>query len=422
MIHWPKITVADLIETGEADLQTGPFGTQLKASDYVETGVPVINVRNIGYGDIRPDNLEYIEEKTVERLKVHILKKDDIVFGRKGAVDRYALVGEKTEGWVQGSDCLRLRIESKRVWNKYVSYYFATAGHKNWMEAMCSFGATMSSLNQDIVRRITIPLPEPSTQRKIAAILTAYDDLIETNQRRITLLERMAEAIYREWFVRLRFPGHETATFEKGVPVGWETSTLNKVTDITMGQSPKSEFYNEIGDGLPFHQGVGTYGSRFPKKAIYCNSDGRKAHRGDILFSVRAPVGRLNIADCEMIIGRGLAAISHKHKLNSYLYYCLKALFANEDIIGNGSIFNSVGKDELAGFGLLRPPQELAMKYDQIASNIDEQIALLTRASENILCSKGSLLSRLISGKLSVEDLDIQYPLSLLAETEAGLP
>ena len=191
-------------------------------------------------------------------------------------------------------------------------------------------------------------------QKKIAAILSAYDDLIENNKRRIVLLEKMAEEIYREWFVRMRFPGHEKAKFVKGVPEGWDVATLDDLVNFTMGQSPKSEFYNETGEGLPFNQGVGTYGERFPKRMTYCSSDGRKAKKGDILFSVRAPVGRLNIADCEMIIGRGLAAISHKQNLNSYLFYLLTVAFANEDIIGNGSIFNSVGKDELAKFKTLQ--------------------------------------------------------------------
>ena len=194
-------------------------------------------------------------------------------------------------------------------------------------------------------------MPPLDAQKKIAAILSAYDELIENNQRRIALLEKMAEEIYREWFVRfvrLRFPGHGNVRKIKGVPEGWRASCLGNIAKFTMGQSPSSVFYNEVGDGLPFHQGVGTYGDRFPRTITYCSEDGRRAQKGDILFSVRAPVGRLNIADQEMIIGRGLAAVRHKKVHNSYLYYLLKTAFANEDIIGNGSIFNSVVKDELA--------------------------------------------------------------------------
>jgi len=104
----------------------------------------------------------------------------------------------------------------------------------------------------------------------------------------------MAEEIYREWFVCFRFPGYQTTEFEKGIPKGWEQGTLGEITNMLMGQSPKSEFYNDIGDGLPFHQGVGSYGVRFPKNETFCSVEGRTAKTGDILFSVRAPVGRLN--------------------------------------------------------------------------------------------------------------------------------
>ena len=232
MVKFETIKIDELVISGEVSLQTGPFGTQLKASDYVEFGTPVINVRNVGFGDIRQKDLEYLDEKMVEKLTIHQLKRGDIVFGRKGAVERHAFVGGVGVGWIQGSDCLRLRIKSHRIDNRFVSYYLRTKAHQDWMMALCSFGATMASLNQDIVKLITIPLPEIDEQRKIAAILSAYDDLIENNKRRIALLEKMAEEIYREWFVRFRFPGYQQAEFEKGIPKGWRGLMLSDLVYI----------------------------------------------------------------------------------------------------------------------------------------------------------------------------------------------
>jgi len=191
---------------------------------------------------------------------------------------------------------------------------------------------------------------------------------------------------------------------------------FGEIANFTMGQSPPSESYNESGDGLPFHQGVGTYGRRFPQNVTYCTTKGRKAQKGDILFSVRAPVGRLNIADCEMIIGRGLAAVRHKNGNNSYLFYLLKVIFAREDIIGNGSIFNSVGKDELAKFPILQPDDELVTQFQRIAFGIDQQIGFLSRSVENLRKTRDMLLPRLISGKLSVENVDIQFPPGMAEE------
>lgn len=407
------IKIAELVSNGEATLQTGPFGTQLKASDYVSKGIPVINVRNVGFGNIRDADLEFLDERMSEKLALHQLDIGDIVFGRKGAVERHAFISEKHRGWIQGSDCLRLRIKSQRIDNQFVSHYFRTQAHQDWMKAVCSFGATMASLNQDIVKLINIPLPSMETQQKVSAILSAYDNLIENNKRRIALLEKMAEEIYREWFVRFRFPGWQEAEFEKGFPKNWKQVSLGKIAHIDMGQSPKSEFYNSNGEGLPFHQGVGTFGNRYPNVEVYCSEPGKVAKKGDVLFSVRAPVGRINIAQESVCIGRGLAAIHHKLDHQSYLYYLLKITFSREDIIGNGAIFNAVGKKELAEFKVFSPEEAVVEGFEKQAKIIDEQIYTLLQQNKFLELSMNRLLSRLISGKLSVENLDIQFPPSM---------
>jgi type I restriction enzyme S subunit len=221
---------------------------------------------------------------------------------------------------------------------------------------------------------------------------------------------------YREWFVRFRFPGWREAEFEKGIPKGWRQTPLGEIANILMGQSPASEFYNINGDGLPFHQGVGTYGDRFPNNENFCSVSGRTANDGDILFSVRAPVGRLNIASEKMIIGRGLSSIRHKDDCQSYLFYLLKSVFSNEDIIGNGSIFNSVGKDELIGFKVFKPNQVLIKEFEKRVSVMDKQIAILLKSTQKLTGTKNSLLPRLIAGKLAVEDLAVQLPPSMRKE------
>ena len=328
-----------------------------------------------------------------------------IIIGRKGTLgtvhySRTTYWPHDTTLWIK---------DFKGNCPEFILYFLRTLGLENF-----DTGASNPTLNRNHLHKIKVRFPvSTQTQRKIAAILTAYDDLIETNKRRIVLLEKMAEEIYREWFVRMRFPGYRDTRFVKGIPEGWAQSTLGEISRFTMGQSPKSEFYNQEGDGLPFHQGVGTYGSRFPKTVTYCSVEGRKADQGDILFSVRAPVGRLNIADCDLIIGRGLAAIKHREGHNSYLYYILKTAFASEDIIGNGSIFNSVSKNELERFPIHKHPASLVDAFENTARPIDEKINALTRSNSILTASRDLLLPRLISGKLSVEDLDIQFPPSM---------
>ena len=245
-------------------------------------------------------------------------------------------------------------------------------------------------------------MPPVPTQHKIADILSAYDDLIENNQKQIVLLEEAAQRLYKEWFVDLRFPGHEKTPIVDGVPEGWTEKSLSDVATIVMGQSPKSEFYNQECNGLPFHQGVASYGKRFVTDNIYSTSYTRIVEAGSILFSVRAPVGRLNLTKHKIVIGRGLAAINHKRGMQSYLYYALKELFFADNLIGNGAIFASVSKEELYKQKLLVPSEKIESLFDQTASNIDDKIKVLDEQTVKLQETRDRLLPKLMSGEIEV--------------------
>lgn len=163
-----------------AVLKTGPFGTQFKASEYVESGIPVINVKNIGYGNLNYNGIEHITEETKERLSEHTLHKGDIVFGRKGSVDRHCLITEKEDGWFQGSDCLRVRITKDEVSPDFVSYYLLSSHVLKGINNS-AVGSTMASINMDIIGDIIVYLPDYNTQLQIANILKTLDEKIEIN-------------------------------------------------------------------------------------------------------------------------------------------------------------------------------------------------------------------------------------------------
>ena len=324
-----------------------------------------------------------------------------VTTGRSGSIGSVLYINESC--WPLNT-CLYVK-DFKGNQHRYVFYFLKMMRLENF-----NTGAGVPTLNQNHLHKLKIKVHLKSEQASIASILSAYDDLIEVNNKRIALLEQMAEQIYKEWFVRMRFPGFENTEFEKGVPKGWQIIPLSSIANILMGQSPKSEFYNEDGIGLPFHQGVGSYGMRFPAHDIFCSVSGRQAKKGDILFSVRAPVGRINVADKKLIIGRGLAAIRHKGNLQSYLFYLLNYYFQIEDVIGNGSIFNSVGKEELNNFKILQPNNDLDKKFDEILSPMDMQIQNLFQQNIILKQTRDLLLPRLISGKLRVKNINDNNP------------
>jgi type I restriction enzyme S subunit len=242
-------------------------------------------------------------------------------------------------------------------------------------------------------------------QQQVAHVLSAFDNLISTNQRRIALLEDTARRLYREWFVYLRFPGYESVPVQEGVPEGWTMLALGDAAEITMGQSPESKHYNTDGDGLPFHQGVSDFGHRFVAHETYTRQGTRIAEAGDILCSVRAPVGRLNLTRDKIAIGRGLSAMRSRANHQSLLFYQLDALFVVEDMIGGGAIFASVGKKELFGQQVLQPDRTIAAAFNQIAADLDAQIENLDLQNGELAKARDFLLPKLMSGQLDVSGI-----------------
>ena len=257
----------------------------------------------------------------------------------------------------------------------------------------------------------TIFCPTLPTQHKIAIVLSTYDDLIENNTHRIKILEDMAQTLYQEWFVHFRFPGHENVPMVESplgpIPEGWKVKQLGEMCDVLMGQSPKSEFYNETGEGLPFHQGVTDFGQRFPTDRVYCTVQKRIAEAGDILFSVRAPVGRINVANKKIVIGRGLSAIRSKSGDQAFVLQQLKDKFQEEDTIGSGTIYNAITKADLLGVQLLEPIGSIVAKFEEAAEPISLELANLTMKDTNLRQTRDHLLPKLISGEIDVSELDI---------------
>ena len=191
------------------------------------------------------------------------------------------------------------------------------------------------------------------------------------------------------------------------IPDGWEVKTVEECVHLTMGQSPPSEFYNEDGEGLPFHQGVSNFGLRFPTHRVYCTVDARLAEPRDVMLSVRAPVGRINVADRRLILGRGLAGLRHHQQRQTFLLYQLYHLFAEEDAVGEGTIYKAVTKKFLAQMQMLSPARSIVEAFDALVSPFDDLITAFETESRNLNEMRDSLLPKLLSGKVRVEANDV---------------
>lgn len=364
-------------------------------------GYPLIRTPNVGKGRLDLNGVHRVSESVYkQRIQRGAPRANDLIFAREAPAGNVALVQENQTVCL-GQRTVLIRPNVQKVNPQYLVYYLLSPKPQYELLGTAN-GATVAHVNLPAIRNLKIELPEKSVQDKIGTILVTYDDLIENNQKQIKLLEEAAQRLYKEWFVDLRFPGHENTKIVDGVPEGWNEKALSQVANVIMGQSPKSEFYNSEKKGLPFHQGVGSYGVRFVMDDIYSTSYTRIAEPNSILFSVRAPVGRLNITKNKVVIGRGLAAINQTDGCQSYLYYLLKNKFFKDNIVGNGSIFASVSKDELLNQKFLIPERNLMMQFEKIVSQMDKQIENLDSKNKKLIEARDRLLPKLMSGEVEV--------------------
>ena len=364
----------------------------------------MIRTTNFEKDDFVKD-LKYISKNAYVFLKKSRVEPGDILMNKIADPGSTYLMPNLNRPVSLAMNLFLLKTDTSKLDQTY-AYYWLKANESYVKSFAC--GAATATITKKAVRELELDLPPLPIQQRISAILFAYEELIKNCQRRIKILESMARALYREWFVHFRFPGHENhprvASPLGEIPQGWEVKKLKDVCRLTMGQSPKSEFYNEVGDGMPFHQGVTNFGDRFPTDRLFCTAEGRIAEAGDILFSVRAPVGRMNIADKKIILGRGLSAIRYDEGSQAFLWEQLRNRFTKDDMMGNGAIFASVTKDDLQGIELVCPPSSVVDAATKHFEPLHSQIAVVSQKIQNLRRTRDLLLPRLLSGQVSLDE------------------
>ena len=244
-----------------------------------------------------------------------------------------------------------------------------------------------------------------SQQQNIAEILTPLDDKIAVNSRICANLEAQAQALFKSWFVDFTpFKDQPFVDSELGpIPQGWKVGTLGDIANIIMGQSPAGSSYNERGNGVIFYQGRTEFGFRFPNVRLYTTMPKRYAEPMSILLSVRAPVGDINVAIEKCCIGRGLASISSKRGLHSFLLYLVKSLKNRLEVFnGEGTVFGSINKNTLTQFKIIIPPIEMQEKFNEIIQRHDCMVLELHKEIINLSTQRDTLLPKLMSGEIKL--------------------
>ena len=400
MNSWRKVTIDDI-----GKVITG-YTPATRKTEYYGNEYPFITPTDITMDSRIVQTERFLSQKGYEYRKNRLLPPNSVCVTCIGAT-----IGKICMTTVPSTTNQQINsiVVDQLEHDPYFVYYLL----KTKAEALQNVagGVATPIVKKSTFASLEVCVPSLRTQRKIAAVLSVYDDLIENNTHRIKILEDMAQTLYQEWFVHFRFPGHENVPMVESplgpIPQEWRVKKLGEICDVLMGQSPKSEFYNEMGEGLPFHQGVTDFGPRFPTDRVYCTIQKRIAEDGDILFSVRAPVGRINVANKRIVIGRGVSAIRSKNENQAFILQQLKDKFQQEDTMGSGTIFNAITKSDLLNVQLLEPPKSIVINFEEIAKLISLQLANLTIKNTNLQKNRDLLLPKLISGEIDVSQPDI---------------
>lgn len=390
-MSWEKVKLGEVTESC--------LGKMLDQKKNKGSYKPYLANVNVRWGFFDLDNLQEMRFEDDEDERYGI-KYGDLIICEGGEPGRCAIWKEQIPNMKIQKALHRVRVHDIMDF-RFVYYWFLLAGKQGALKQYYT-GATIMHMPGQKLKEVLIDKPPLIVQQRIGAYLETFDNLIENNQKQIKLLEEAAQRLYKEWFVDLRFPGYENCKIVDGVPVEWKKKKLDEIADVIMGQSPKSEFYNKEHKGLPFHQGVGSYGARFVQDDTYSTSFTKVAEANSILFSVRAPVGRLNITKNKIVIGRGIAAINSKSGFQSYLFYALKERFFKDDILGNGAIFASISKNELLNQVFVIPDEKIMSAYEKIAAALDKKIEVVDMQLQQLVEARDRLLPKLMNGEIEV--------------------
>lgn len=359
--------------------------------EYTDKGIPMVRVTDVKSGDLSLQDCLCVSEDVFDKFTAkHVPCEGDIVISRVGTYGNFSYVSSD-EKFCLGQNTA---IIIPHINSRYLYYYLLSPMMKAQIESRV-VGSTQKTLSLKNIKDLDIPCFEKSKQDKIASILESIDKKIKNNNRINRNLQDQAKAIYKEMVIELS----EGETTE---------GVLSDIAVITMGQSPKGDTYNEEGNGAVFYQGRAEFGDRFPTRRLFTTEPKRVASANDVLMSVRAPVGDINVAYEECCIGRGLGAVHSKDDHQSFVLYTMFALREAFDIYnGEGTVFGSINRDAMNKMSIRIPSILVMDKFEETVSPMDTLIRKNYEETCRLVILRDSLLPKLMSGELDVSELKL---------------
>lgn len=394
-------------------------GFAFKSKDFTSAGVPVIKIKNVTPPTVTLDDLSYVSKEIAQAQNRFLLSYDDVLIALTGShINQMAsVVGRVARVRHQTPSLLNQRVGKITVINPdemdldYVYYYLSQDLIKIQLASKAGGAANQANISPSDVKNLDIPFPDIDVQRRISGILSAYDNLIENNQKQIKLLEEAARRLYKEWFVDLRFPGYEDAPIVDGVPEGWSLRPISDFGEVVTGKTPSTEKKEYYGGNIPFVKIPDMHECVYPVITESSLTEaGAKTQinkfipRNGIMVSCIATVGLVNIAVERCQTNQQINSIILSDERD--LYYVFSAMKRLKELLegvgSNGATMTNVNKTKFASLPVLYPSEELRDSYYSFCKPIFEEIYNLSLSVVGLKKARDRLLPKLMSGEIEV--------------------
>ncbi len=421
-----KGKLGSLVTAGGGKIHTGPFGSQLHASDYVPQGIPCIMPANMKNNRVDLSKIAFITEADAQRLSKYIVKENDIVYSRRGDVTQKALIRKSEEGYFCGTGCLLLR-PGKKFDARFLTYYLSTREIQSWIVSQ-AVGATMPNLNTGILSSIPFHGPEKPEQEMAANVLSAIEDKIELNNRISAELEAMAKTLYDYWFVQFDFPNANGKTYKtsggkmvynptlkRDIPEGWEAGTLEDLGQIVGGSTPSTQSpENFTTEGTPWitpNDLSNNQGNKFISRGRQdVSAEGiksaslKKYPAGTVLLSSRAPIGYMAISRNEVTTNQGFKSfIPNKGYSSEFIYYTVNNSLKAITQYASGSTFKEVSGGTLKTVKVVLPIMNISDAFKNKVQSIFRKQDFIERENAQLTQLRDWLLPMLMNGQVTVK-------------------
>ncbi|MBN2649787.1 MAG: restriction endonuclease subunit S [Prolixibacteraceae bacterium] len=401
-------------------------GFAFKSENFVEIKangcLPIIKIKNVANGDTNLDDVDYHQYD--DSLYKFLLSKGDVLIAMTGNHPHAMtqVVGGVSKYRLEINALLNQRVGKFVAKNNtdinFIYYLLKDDGVRTYLANKSSGSASQANISKNDILGLKLHFPSLPTQHRIASILSAYDDLIENNNRRIALLEQMAEQIYKEWFVRMRFPGYENTEFEKGVPKGWEVKSIKDFGKVITGKTPSTSNSGYFGGKYPFIKTPDMHGNIFVLQTEETlTDDGFNSQKSQALPAnsicvncIGAGAGSVSITPSKCMTNQQIHTLKlENQKEIEFLFFVFRGLKPMIEMVGStGATMINVSKGKFENLKLIKPSDNLIEDFSSKTKPIFLQIRNLMEQQITLKQTRDLLLPRLISGKLQMKESEIK--------------